>query len=99
MIIRVSAGFAPHQVERLKQAGLMKLVYAMKDAGKVSTDQLAEHPGRYRLQRFRPIPIVPTRLHNLALGGYAPANWTYLEQAAATPTAAKSLGEPPSTRP
>ena len=39
--------FAPHQVERLKQAGLMQLVYAMRDAGKVSTDQLAEQPGRY----------------------------------------------------
>ena len=39
--------FAPYQVERLKQAGLMKLVCAMRDAGKVSTDQLAEHPGRY----------------------------------------------------
>ena len=39
--------FAPHQVERLKQAGLMKLVYAMKDAGKVSTDELAERPSRY----------------------------------------------------
>jgi len=39
--------FAPHQVERLKQAGLMERVYAMKDAGKVSTDELAEHPERY----------------------------------------------------
>jgi len=39
--------FAPHQVSRLKEAGLMPLVYEMKDAGKVSTDELAEHPGRY----------------------------------------------------
>jgi hypothetical protein len=39
--------FAPHQVERLKQAGLMDRVFEMKDAGKVSTDELAKHPGRY----------------------------------------------------
>jgi len=39
--------FAPHQVSRLKDAGLMPLVYEMKDAGKVSTDELAKNPGRY----------------------------------------------------
>ena len=39
--------FAPHQVKCLKEAGLMQLVYDMKDAGKVSTDELARHPGRY----------------------------------------------------
>ncbi len=39
--------FAPFQVERLKDAGLMPLVYEMSDAGKVSTDELAGHPGDY----------------------------------------------------
>ena len=39
--------FAPHQVERLKNAGLMQRVYDMKDAGRVSTDDLAANPGGY----------------------------------------------------
>jgi ribonuclease J len=43
--VRVS--FAPHQVERLKDAGLMELVYAMSAEGKVTTDELAGQPGRY----------------------------------------------------
>jgi len=43
--VRVS--FAPHQVERLKDAGLMDLVYEMSSEGKVATDELAQQPGRY----------------------------------------------------
>jgi ribonuclease J len=39
--------FAPHQVELLKQAGKMDLVIEMRDAGKVSSDELAADPGRY----------------------------------------------------
>jgi ribonuclease J len=39
--------FAPHQVKLLKQAGKMDLVIEMRDAGKVSSDQLAAEPGRY----------------------------------------------------
>jgi ribonuclease J len=39
--------FAPHQVERLKNAGLMQLVWDMRSAAKVSTDTLAENPGAY----------------------------------------------------
>lgn len=45
--VRVS--FAPHQVERLKAAGMMSLVYEMGRAGKVSSDALAAEPGRYLL--------------------------------------------------
>lgn len=43
--VRVS--FAPHQVKRLDDAGLMELVYEMKDHGKVSSDQLAAEPQRF----------------------------------------------------
>ncbi|TLM78039.1 MAG: hypothetical protein FDZ70_04700 [Actinobacteria bacterium] len=43
--VRVS--FAPHQVDRLKAAGLMDLVCEMSAEGKVTTDQLAQEPGRY----------------------------------------------------
>ena len=43
--VRVS--FAPHQVERLKNANMMELVYEMSQQGKVTSDQLAEQPGRY----------------------------------------------------
>ena len=39
--------FAPHQVERLKNAGLMQVVWDMGRAAKVSTDELAENPGAY----------------------------------------------------
>lgn len=44
--VRVS--FAPHQVERLKAAGLMDLVYEM-GRSKVSSDALAAEPGTYLL--------------------------------------------------
>lgn len=43
--VRVS--FAPHQVERLKNAGMMELVYEMSEQGKVTSDQLAEQPDGY----------------------------------------------------
>lgn len=43
----VRVNFAPHQVERLKQANLMELVYEMSEQGKVTSDQLASEPGRY----------------------------------------------------
>ncbi len=39
----------PHQVERLKAAGLMHLARQMADEGRVSSEQLAEGPGRYLL--------------------------------------------------
>lgn len=39
--------FAPHQVSRLKDAGLMELVYEMARDGKVMSDELAAEPGRY----------------------------------------------------
>jgi len=45
----VKVSFAPHQVERLKTAGLMDLVYEMGRQGKVSSDALAADPGRYLL--------------------------------------------------
>lgn len=45
--VRVS--FAPHQVERLKAAGMMDLVYKMGRSGKASSDALAAEPGRYLL--------------------------------------------------
>jgi ribonuclease J len=45
--VRVS--FPPHQVERLKAAGLMGLAREMAGEGRVSSDQLAERPGRYLL--------------------------------------------------
>ncbi len=45
--------FAPHQVQRLKDAGLMNLVYEMKDAAKVTTTELAtslhDHPPLLRV--------------------------------------------------
>ena len=43
--VRVS--FAPHQVERLKEAGLMDLVREMSAQGQVSSDELAAEPGRF----------------------------------------------------
>ncbi len=43
--IRVS--FAPHQVSRLKDAGMMDLVYEMSQQGKVPSDELAATPGGY----------------------------------------------------
>lgn len=45
----VKVSFAPHQVERLKAAGLMDLVYEMGREGKVNSDALAAEPGRYLL--------------------------------------------------
>jgi ribonuclease J len=43
--VRVS--FAPGQVDRLKRAGLMDLVYDMRSHGKASSAALAADPGRY----------------------------------------------------
>lgn len=43
--IRVS--FSPHQVQRLKDAGLMKLVHEMSTNGKVTSDNLAAGPQQY----------------------------------------------------
>jgi ribonuclease J len=43
--IRVS--FAPHQVSRLKEAGMMDLVYEMSRQGRVTSDELAAMPGEY----------------------------------------------------
>ena len=43
--VRVS--FVHHQVERLKAAGEMELVYEMSRQGRVSSDELAAEPGRY----------------------------------------------------
>ena len=43
--VRVS--FAPHQVERLKQAGLMDLARTMSAEARISSDELATNPGRY----------------------------------------------------
>ncbi|HET6498645.1 MAG TPA: MBL fold metallo-hydrolase [Coriobacteriia bacterium] len=45
----VLVSFAPHQVERLKSAGMMDLVYEMGLAGKASSDMMAAEPGRYLL--------------------------------------------------
>ncbi len=45
--VRVS--FAPHQVERLKAAGLMELARHMSAQGRVSSDELTQRPGRYLL--------------------------------------------------
>ena len=45
--VRVS--FPPHQVERLKDAGMMDLVYEMGRAGKAGSDALAAEPGQYLL--------------------------------------------------
>jgi ribonuclease J len=43
----VCVSFSPYQVDRLKAAGLMDLARQMADEGRVSSDQLAERPGRY----------------------------------------------------
>jgi len=43
--VRVS--FVPHQVERLKEAGLMDLARKMSAEGRVSSDELAAQPGRF----------------------------------------------------
>lgn len=43
----VGVSFAPHQVERLKAAGLMGLAAEMSKNGKVTSDQLAADPHRY----------------------------------------------------
>ena len=43
--VRVS--FVPHQVERLKEAGLMDLAREMSAQGRVSSDELAAEPGRF----------------------------------------------------
>lgn len=43
----VKVTFAPHQVEKLKQAGMIELVYEMGREAKVSSDELAAEPGRY----------------------------------------------------
>jgi len=43
----VRVAFSPYQVERLRDAGMMDLVYEMRGHGKASTDDLAAHPGRY----------------------------------------------------
>ena len=45
----VGVSFAPHQVARLKDAGMMDLARKMADEGRVSSDQLAAEPGRYLL--------------------------------------------------
>ncbi len=43
--VRVS--FVPHQVERLKEAGLMDPARVMSARAQVSSDELTEQPGRY----------------------------------------------------
>lgn len=43
----VKVSFAPHQVERLKLAGMIDLVYEMGREAKVSSDELAARPGDY----------------------------------------------------
>jgi ribonuclease J len=43
--VRVS--FSPYQVQRLKDAGMMDLVYEMSRQSRVSSDELATRPGRY----------------------------------------------------
>jgi ribonuclease J len=43
----VGVSFVPHQVARLKAAGLMDLARQMADEGRVSSDQLAAGPGSY----------------------------------------------------
>ena len=45
--VRVS--FPPHQVERLKAAGLFDLARLMSREGRVSSDELAAQPGRFLL--------------------------------------------------
>jgi ribonuclease J len=44
---QVRVSFAPHQVRRLKAAGLMELAHEMGVRARVSSDQLAAEPGRY----------------------------------------------------
>jgi len=43
----VRVGFVPHQVERLKAAGMMDLARDMSAQGRVSSDELAAEPGRH----------------------------------------------------
>lgn len=43
----ILVSFAPSQVERLKDAGEMDLVYKMRSHGKASSDDLSSQPGRY----------------------------------------------------
>jgi ribonuclease J len=43
----VRVKFAHHQVERLKEAGLMDLAREMSAQGRVSSDELAAEPGRF----------------------------------------------------
>ena len=43
--VRVS--FSPHQVRRLKDAGLMDLARQMADEGRVSSEELAQQPGQF----------------------------------------------------
>ena len=43
----IRVNFAPHQVSRLKDAGMMELVVEMSEQGKVTSDELAAAPGRY----------------------------------------------------
>ena len=43
----VRVKFAHHQVKRLKAAGLMDLAREMSRHGKLTTDELAEAPGRF----------------------------------------------------
>jgi ribonuclease J len=43
----VRVKFAHHQVERLKQAGLMDLAREMSEQGYVGTNELVAHPGRF----------------------------------------------------
>ncbi len=45
----VRVTFLHHQVERLRQAGLMRLVCQMRDEGHVTSDELAAQPGRFLL--------------------------------------------------
>ena len=45
----VKVSFAPHQVDKLKEAGLIELVYEMGREAKVSSGELAADPGRYLL--------------------------------------------------
>jgi len=44
---RVRVKFAPHQVERLKEAGLMDLAREMSEQGYVGMRELVAHPGRF----------------------------------------------------
>jgi ribonuclease J len=44
---QVRVTFPPHQYHRLETAGMLDLVYEMKDRGKVTTGELAAQPGRH----------------------------------------------------